>query len=50
MLIPFLKMYIDEGFVQALHLKLDNIVLYFLENGYDVANCEGTLISVCYSL
>lgn len=51
LLLPFLKLYLDDGFVQAVHLRYEELVEYFLRNGYDAQNnCEEAVHSLCNSL
>ena len=50
MAIPFLKLFIDEAFLDALHLRYEEIVRYMLESGYNVEEGESVVLSVCYSL
>ena len=51
LLLPFLKLYLDDAFVQALHLRYEQIIEYFLRNGYELeSNCEEAVVSLCNSL
>jgi hypothetical protein len=50
MIIPMLKLFIDEAFLDALHLRYEEIIGYMLENGYHIESSEGVILAVCNSL
>ncbi len=46
-----MKMEIEDAFITALHLRNENAVRYFLENGIELDQLEpGCVLEVCYSL
>lgn len=51
MIIPLLKLFIDEAFLDALYLRYHQIIKYMLDNGYDLdQECENSVLTVCNTL